>query len=227
MKTAQAVLLLAVLATPARAQGDAPISLGLPVRCALGSTCFIQQYFDHDPSPGAKDYRCGVMSYDGHDGTDFRIPTLAQQRRGVEVLAAAPGMVRGARDGMNDIDVRIAGPQSVKGKECGNGVAVTHAGGWETQYCHMAKGSLRVHPGDHVERGAVLGLVGENPAMPRFRICKSVGSPQWRKDRPLRLECSRRPLRCADVVMEHDDCLPLAGNHQCRFRPRSRHHGRC
>jgi murein DD-endopeptidase MepM/ murein hydrolase activator NlpD len=61
---------------------------------------------------------------------------------------------------MNDISVRVAGEDSVKGRECGNGVAITHPGGWETQYCHMAKGSVRVKNGQAVEKGTVLGLVG-------------------------------------------------------------------
>ena len=146
----------------AAAPAQDSIILGLPVACAIGQTCFIQQYFDHDPGPSAKDYRCGSQSYDGHDGVDIRLPTLAAQRRGVNVLAAAPGTVKGLRDGVADVDVRIAGTASVKGHECGNGVVVAHEGGWETQYCHMAKGSVRVHAGDPVIMGTVLGLVGES-----------------------------------------------------------------
>jgi murein DD-endopeptidase MepM/ murein hydrolase activator NlpD len=155
---------LAFAAGAACAQGRAPAApvLDLPVRCAFGSDCFVQQYFDHDAGAGAKDYRCGPMSYDGHDGTDFRLPTLRAQRAGVEVVAAAQGVVRSARDGMADQDVRIAGAASVKGRECGNGVLLAHAGGWETQYCHMANGSVLVRPGDAVARGAKLGFVGES-----------------------------------------------------------------
>jgi murein DD-endopeptidase MepM/ murein hydrolase activator NlpD len=126
----------------------------------MGEICFIQQYFDHDPSNGAKDYRCGPMVYDGHDGVDLRVPSMAAQRRGVEVIAAAAGTVKGARDGMADVSVRTAGKESIAGRECGNGVVIAHAGGWETQYCHMAKGSLRVRPGQQVEAGTPLGLVG-------------------------------------------------------------------
>ena len=147
-------------ATVCLAQPEQPLTLELPLACRFGETCFIQQYFDHDPGPGAKDYRCGPMVYDGHDGVDLRLPTMAEQRKGVEVLAAAPGVVRGMRDGMDDVSVRVAGPQSVKGRECGNGVVLAHPGGWETQYCHMAMGSLRVKTGPSVRAGTVLGLVG-------------------------------------------------------------------
>src|SRR5882672_4869913 len=82
-------------ATVAVAQLDQPLTLEVPLACRFGETCFIQQYFDHDAGPGAKDYRCGVMVYDGHDGVDLRVPTMTEQQRGVEVLAAASGVVRG------------------------------------------------------------------------------------------------------------------------------------
>lgn len=139
-----------------------PIRLQLPIDCRLGQTCFVQQYPDHDPGPGAKDYRCGPLTYDGHDGTDIRLPTIAAQKAGVNVLAAAAGTVRGARDGMEDISVDLAGRASVAGRECGNGVVISHPDGWETQYCHMAKGSLRVRPGQAVITGQSLGQVGES-----------------------------------------------------------------
>lgn len=138
------------------------IVLEQPVACVVGQSCFIQQYFDHDPGPAAKDYRCGVMSYDGHDGVDIRVATMADQQRGVAVIAAAAGVVRGLRDGMQDQDVRMAGEASVRGRECGNGVVITHEGGWETQYCHMAKGSVQVRVGQAVGVGAPLGRIGES-----------------------------------------------------------------
>ena len=161
-----ASMLLAAVLTGAAPITDAgpPIVLDLPVRCAFGRTCFIQQYFDHDLGPDAKDYRCGVMVYDGHDGADIRVATQVDQRKGVDVVAAAPGVVSRVRDGMADQDVRSTGEASVTGRECGNGVMIAHAGGWETQYCHMAKGSLRVRPGQRVDAGAVLGEVGESGA---------------------------------------------------------------
>lgn len=156
----RALALFAVCAVPAL--GADPITLELPVGCELGKTCFIQQYFDHDRGPGALDYSCGIMSYDGHDGVDIRVPTLAAMRVGVAVRAAAPGIVKGARDGVADVDVRLAGPASVAGRECGNGVVVQHDGGWETQYCHLKNGSLRVKVGDTVAAGSALGEIGES-----------------------------------------------------------------
>ena len=81
--------MVAVVAVSATAAN--PLLLDLPVACSVGETCFIQQYFDHDPGPGASDYTCGTMSYDGHDGVDIRLPTVAAMHKGVDVLAAAAG----------------------------------------------------------------------------------------------------------------------------------------
>lgn len=147
-------------ATSSAAQEEQSFRLALPLDCKFGETCFIQQYFDHDPSAGMKDYRCGAMTYDGHDGVDLRVPTMAAQQKGVSVLAAAAGIVKAVRDGVADVNVRAVGLNSVAGRECGNGVVIAHDGGWETQYCHLARGSVRIRDGARVEAGTTLGLVG-------------------------------------------------------------------
>lgn len=139
---------------------SADLTLGLPIDCALGDSCYIQQYVDADPGPGAQDYHCGSLSYDGHKGTDFALPSLAAMRAGVDVLAAAPGTVTALRDGMAD---RIASPETdaeIAGRECGNGVVIDHGDGWETQYCHLKSGSVTVREGQEIAEGAVLGQVG-------------------------------------------------------------------
>src|SRR5262245_9430382 len=153
------VMLLGLAASaPARA-ADA-IVLDLPLACTVGETCAIQQYVDHDPSPAAQDYQCGTLSYDGHNGTDFRLPSLAVQRAGVDVLAAAPGVVLRLRSDMEDVSVAERGAIALGNRLCGNGVIIGHADGWETQYCHMAKDSVRVRPGQTVSAGTPLGRVG-------------------------------------------------------------------
>lgn len=152
-------MIVAALALAAAGPGGAPIQLALPIACEVGRTCFVQQYADHDPGPGAVDFRCSTLTYDGHDGTDIRLPTLRAQAAGVSVLAAAAGVVKGVRDGEPD---QLVTPQTpaAKGRECGNGVLIGHPGGWETQYCHMARGSILVRPGQSVSVGAPLGRVG-------------------------------------------------------------------
>jgi Peptidase family M23 len=154
-------LLLLAGQAPAGAALDR-IELGLPLACTLGKDCFIQQYIDVQPGPGAKDYRCGDATYDGHDGTDFRLLSLAATAGdGVPVLAAAPGRVMGARDGMDDRLTATPDDRAlVEGRECGNGVRLDHGAGWETQYCHLRRGSVRVRGGDSVAAGTPLGRVG-------------------------------------------------------------------
>ncbi|MEM7271364.1 MAG: M23 family metallopeptidase [Pseudomonadota bacterium] len=128
----------------------AALELSAPLDCPH---CYIQSYVDRDPGPGAADYTCGALSYDGHKGTDFRTATIAEMRRGVPIIAAAPGVVVGVR---NDQPEGV----SIPGQECGNGVVIAHDGGFETQYCHLAPGSITVKAGDTVERGRKLGLMG-------------------------------------------------------------------
>jgi hypothetical protein len=162
------LVVAAALAGPAAAQeapaqeAPAMLHLQLPVDCVIGSTCFVQHYVDEDPSEGARDYRCGTLTYDGHDGTDFRVPTLAAQKAGVDVLAAARGRVLRIRDGQPDQALAQFGRDAVKGSECGNGVVIAHAGGFETQYCHLAEDSVAVHPGDPVEAGQRIGRIGQS-----------------------------------------------------------------
>lgn len=151
-----APFLIAAAAPPA----SPPIALTWPVACQVGVNCEIQHYVDRDPSAAVKDYTCGWRAYEGHDGTDIRLPDMAAQRRGVAVVAAADGEVLRVRDGSPDVSVRGAGPGSVKDRECGNGLVIAHAGAFETQYCHMAQGSLSVKAGDKVKAGTPLGRIG-------------------------------------------------------------------
>jgi hypothetical protein len=157
MTRAALVAAFTSLAAPVAA-GD--FVLGQPIDCVLGQTCHIQQYVDRDPGPGAFDYTCGGLSYDDHKGTDFALSTRADMRRGVDILAAAPGIVAGLRDGMTDRVYTDDMAAEIEGRECGNGVVLRHADGYETQYCHMKSGSVRVQKGQQVALGAVLGQVG-------------------------------------------------------------------
>ncbi len=144
----------------APAEAPAPPKLDMPVRCTPGETCWIAKYVDWDETTGHRDYRCGPASSDHHQGTDFASRDLEAMRRGVAVVAAAPGVVSKRRDGMADVDVLGTGdPEKLKGK-CGNGVFLGHPGGWETLYCHMRKGSIAVNKGDKVKTGQRLGFVG-------------------------------------------------------------------
>lgn len=156
--------LLALAATLAplaglRAAPEGP-KLGFPVACEIGRSCEVQSYVDRDPGPGVLDYHCGHRTYQAHSGVDIRLLDMGQQRAGVDVLAAAAGRVARLRDGVQDISIRAPGAPSVAGQECGNGVVIDHGDGWETQYCHVARGSVRVKVGDMVTAGQPIARVG-------------------------------------------------------------------
>ncbi|MEP5727881.1 MAG: M23 family metallopeptidase [Sulfitobacter sp.] len=156
----RAVLALALSsALPALAED---LILANPVDCVLGDECYIQQYMDRDPGKGFSDYHCQALSYDGHKGTDFALPTRAAMISGVNVLAAADGRVLGFRDGMSDDGYNDATAAEIEGKECGNGVLLVHPGGWETQYCHLKNGSINIRNDQTVKAGDILGEIGQS-----------------------------------------------------------------
>lgn len=152
------------------------ISFRLPISCVPGKNCWIANYVDADPSKNATDFMCGYKVYNKHKGTDFTVRDLAVMRRGfkvpvgakpkpinkgVPVVAAADGVIMGARNGLRDIDFRkIGGIKALKGKDCGNGMRIQHTGGWMTQYCHLRNNSIKVRRGERVKAGQWLGFVG-------------------------------------------------------------------
>jgi hypothetical protein len=94
-----------------------------------------------------------------HKGTD-----IAPDRTIVETLdivAAAAGRVIGTGDGLDDTPIELRAPDrdSVR---CGNGVRIDHGGGWTTQYCHMARGSVTVSKGATADAGDKLGQIGSS-----------------------------------------------------------------
>jgi murein DD-endopeptidase MepM/ murein hydrolase activator NlpD len=172
------------------------ISLQFPLDCTLGETCFVQNYMDRDPTSGAQDYQGGNLTYDGHKGTDIRVPYRRQiDGTGVAVTASASGVVLGTRNTMADIAQGDAGAPDVSTRECGNGVVIDHGDGWRTQYCHMRKGSIAVKTGQSVTQGQPLGLIGlsgmtEFPHI-HIQVTKDgelvdpfAVEPLWLKDRP-------------------------------------------
>ncbi|WP_204115449.1 M23 family metallopeptidase [Shimia biformata] len=135
---------------------------GGPFDCPDDVTCFVQNYVDRDPGPGYADFTCGALSYDGHTGTDFAVPTRRAMHRGVPVLAARAGIVTGLRDGMPDSGFTTGTEAAISGRECGNGVVINHGQGWVTQYCHLQNGSIAVANGQKVAAGERLGLIGQS-----------------------------------------------------------------
>ena len=157
MRAALALLAFFCVVTSVVAQ---ELVLTSPIDCSLGDDCYIQQYVDHTEGKGVSDFRCSNLSYDRHKGTDFALRTLQQMKKGVNVLASAAGTVKAARRGVEDVIYSANNADQLTGRECGNGVVISHGNGWETQYCHMKKGSIKVLQGQAVRAGTVLGQIG-------------------------------------------------------------------
>ncbi|MBT5415779.1 MAG: M23 family metallopeptidase [Rhodospirillaceae bacterium] len=194
-----------MLVYPAISASDSapPLTLDLPLACTLGSDCWVINYFDSDPGPGAADFACGPRTYDDHKGTDFGLLDRRAMAAGVAVLAAADGTVATLRDGMPDSGLETPA-DILAGRDCGNGVMIEHGDGWSTQYCHMRMGSISVVEGQTVARGESLGLVGmsgraEFPhlhitlrqaetvldpftGLPQGSSCDERGTPVWSAD---------------------------------------------
>ncbi len=137
------------------------LDLGVPVICQYGQDCFISGYFDHNPKKDEEsDYTCGKLSDDGQVSTDFQLKNMSVMKEGVNVVATDSGNVTYIRDGMSDVSVDLVGKESVRGRECGNGVVISHKRGYETQYCHLKQKSIAVKVGDKVEKGQIIGQVG-------------------------------------------------------------------
>ena len=135
------------------------IEFARPIDCLLGEECFIQKYVDMAEKDAYGDYRCGHLSSDKHKGTDIRLRNYPAMEAGVNVLAAADGMVANLRDGEPDINVKD-NPHYDDSRGCGNIVILRHEDGYETFYCHMKQNSIAVQKGQHIKTGDVLGKVG-------------------------------------------------------------------
>lgn len=204
-----------LVVSAASAHASAP-TLRFPLECKPGKTCWIVNYTDLDAGSGTIDYHCGHLTYNGHKGTDFALRDLAAMNEGVTVRAAADGVVGGVRDGEPDVSVRKTGTKTVVGRECGNGVRIDHGDGWSTQYCHLRRGSVKVHRGDRIAAGKALGEVGLSgrTEYPHLHLavrhagkpvdpfsghspgegCDSTGTPLWDKDVLDELPYARRQI---------------------------------
>lgn len=149
---------------------ETPPQFGAPLKCDWGKNCFILQYVDTDPSSEARDFQCSIQSYDDHKGTDFALPTHDLMQTGIPVLAVRDGTILRTRSHMKDFppsDAQV--DQFYKAKtSCGNGLVLDHGDGWSSQYCHMKQNSLKVVPNEYVQKGQILGYVGQSGSAQGF-----------------------------------------------------------
>ena len=79
---------------------------------------------------------------------------------GEDVLAVADGVVAATRDDMPESTSVAAHPRNALGDATGNYVALDIGGGRYAFYEHLKPGSVRVHVGQRVRSGEVIGALG-------------------------------------------------------------------
>ena len=141
----------------AKASLAQPVQFIFPLKGTLGRDFYIESYPDHDTGKSIRDVFCGRLSYDGHLGTDIVLRGYDVMDSGVQVIAAAAGIVVATYDGEYDRQKR-----RIDGTGFGNHVVIRHKNNIRTYYAHMKKSSIMVHIGDTIEAGQPLGLVGSS-----------------------------------------------------------------
>ena len=155
-------LMIPVVAFAVSSVGAKDASFILPIDCKIGETCFLQNFADLDrKTPLVVDTICGAASYNGHKGIDIRVKDIKALQSGIDILAVSDGVVVGTRN--TALDRRVKKPSdraAVRGRECGNGVAIRHANQQISQLCHLKRGSVLVKTGDPVKQGQKVGEMG-------------------------------------------------------------------
>lgn len=146
------LLFLSVCSLGANAQAF----LGTPIVGTAGIDFQVVNYVDWGIN-GIEDAHCGTKTYDGHQGTDFVIRSFRQMDSGVDVVAAASGVVTFIQDGEFDRET-----VSDTAKKLGNYVAIKHPNLYYTYYAHLKKNSITVNPGDTVKQGQKIGEVASS-----------------------------------------------------------------
>jgi len=108
-----------------------------------------------------------AVDYEQLDGDDRiyvgdRLDPSSYRIYGARALAVAEGTVVAAID---DLEEQTPGklPEDIPIEEAdGNSVVIDLGNGRYANYAHLQPGSVRVHVGDRVQRGDVLGLVGNS-----------------------------------------------------------------
>ncbi len=128
----------------------------MPAGDADYSSFYVTAYYDHG---GNTDWNCGSDSYSGHNGSDYGVGSWSGMDAGMDIVAAADGVVNHIHDGEFD---ECTTADCAGGGGYGNHVRVDHGDGKETIYAHMKKWSVAVSVGQAVGCGQLLGQVGSS-----------------------------------------------------------------
>jgi hypothetical protein len=135
--------------------------LSLPIRCRdVDEPVDVENYFDVDPSPEARDWMGGTQTYDGHDGVDFRL------KGDVEIVAVLPGVVDYIGDVVRPGGAKLPNDLSVHVQTDLTDPWCPTCGPLRNQYAHLQDVSVRV--GQRVDIGDAIGWSRESlyPSLP-------------------------------------------------------------
>jgi murein DD-endopeptidase MepM/ murein hydrolase activator NlpD len=154
-----------------------------PLDQPLGDDLVVVNYVDHASAGTIRDFMGGAHAYDGHTGTDIALLNFRAMDRGVGILAAASGTVEfvgASAPGAFDRSCTFAWPDD------GNWIWIAYGDGTYHEYLHMRAWSMTVAPGESVQPGQLLGLVGSSgystaPHL-HFETGDYLGGPYQRRD---------------------------------------------
>ena len=197
----------------------APPYTFFPQAGTQGQDLFLANYvdlsnsaFDHNGS--GLDFACTDYSYAGHNGHDSLVDGFREQAIGVPVFAALNGTVIGVHDGEPDQEtVNLVGRPT-------NFVAIAHAGGYQTTYLHLKKGSIVVANNQVVTAGTQIGLTASSgdSSWPHLHFTSSLNNvafePSAGKCRPGDSTWTNQPLfrRDTNVTSFTYGTQPFTGN---------------
>ena len=124
---------VAAAAAELRAEREKFLRLSLPVRCELGTQCVLPNLMRHD---GDRDFMCGARTTSISVATSFRLLGDWRKAGGLDVVAAADGVV----SSFNDREV-----------------VLDHGGGWVTAYSRIVP-RAGLSAGTSVRRGEAVGM---------------------------------------------------------------------
>lgn len=138
----------------AAAEPSAVMSL-YPVAGSCGHDIVVPYFVDLDASPVKRDWNCGDLTFNGHQGHDVYLRSFSEQRIGVPLFTPRDGIVIDVRDG--EPDENTANDPSMRA----NYVTIRHDADEITQYVHLRKG-IPVAVGQLVTEGTQIGWVGSS-----------------------------------------------------------------
>ena len=181
---------------------DTKFSLTFPVKCQLEINCIIQHLPDLDPGEGVKDPFGDVNTFNNHNGLDIRVISVEAMNKGVDIVAAADGIVIKKSDILPDRFLRTKAEMRIAQKNrCGNYIVISHQEGFETIYCQLKQNSVVVEAGDKVSAGETIANLGYS------------GFARW----PHLHFTLKKNGKWIDAIFGNEPGIPIANNTESLF----------